>query len=137
MAIDEFYFHIKRGLGLWEALGHPLDTLSVAAPFSVIAFYDYSATSSYIFIALSALSCVFVTKDEFVHQKLCSWKEHWLHSILFMVHPLIFIAAYFLWQAPNTQLLGLSFQSFIQIQLIILVLFSIYQFTFWNKGRLF
>ncbi len=31
MAVDELHFHRRRGLGRWERLGHPLDTLTVLA----------------------------------------------------------------------------------------------------------
>ncbi len=27
--VDEFYFHRRRGLPIWERWGHPLDTLSL------------------------------------------------------------------------------------------------------------
>ena len=30
--VDDFYFHVARGLPRWEHLGHPLDTFTVLAP---------------------------------------------------------------------------------------------------------
>jgi len=37
--IDEFYFHVRRGLPKWERLGHPLDTLTVLACFAFVLFF--------------------------------------------------------------------------------------------------
>jgi len=139
MLIDEFYFHFKRGLGKWESLGHPLDTLSVLFPFIILVFLEPTGVYKTLYIGLSIFSCVFVTKDEFVHQKLCSWQENWLHAVLFMLHPVLFICAYFLWTSKNYSgyPLGLEFSGFMFLQIIILTSFMLYQIIYWNKGRFY
>ena len=35
---DEFYFHHRRGLGKWEKVGHPLDTLTVLMAYLFLLF---------------------------------------------------------------------------------------------------
>lgn len=93
MAVDEFYFHHKRGLPLWEKVGHPLDTISVAIAYA----YLYSGgTDLLTYLGLAGFSCVFITKDEFVHADLCGAIEQWLHGLLFVVHPVCFLSAWHL-----------------------------------------
>lgn len=139
MAIDEFYFHHKRGLGLWESLGHPLDTLTVIAAFAVIFFFPASEAFKVLFVGLSIFSCVFVTKDEFVHAKLCSWKENWVHAFLFMVHPALFVTAFFIWTngGGSNFIFGMSFKGFILVHLLLLTSFMMYQLIFWNRKRFY
>ena len=71
ISFDEFYFHVRRGLPKWERLGHPLDTLTVLACFCFVLFVPYSPFSLKVYIALALFSCIFVTKDEFVHKEHC------------------------------------------------------------------
>jgi hypothetical protein len=42
IAVDEFYFHRKRGLPRWERVGHPVDTFSVLLCFLFVLFVPYS-----------------------------------------------------------------------------------------------
>lgn len=139
MAVDEFYFHHKRGLGLWESLGHPMDTMTVIIAFSVIFFFPATGVYKALFVGLSIFSCLFVTKDEFVHQKLCSWQENWVHAFLFMVHPVLFVSAFYLWSndTGSNFLFGMTFNSFIFIHLLILTFFMMYQLLYWNKERFY
>src|SRR5580700_655918 len=96
---DEFYFHVRRGLPKWERLGHPLDTLTVLACFIFILLVPYSSFSLKIYIGLAIFSCIFVTKDEFVHKKCCPASEQWLHALLFLNHPIVLTAAGLIWSA--------------------------------------
>ena len=139
MLVDEFYFHHKRGLGLWESLGHPLDTLTVITTFSVLFFFPPTAFFKSLFIGVSIFSCIFVTKDEFVHQKLCSWQENWTHAVLFMIHPMLFICAYLIWvsEPKPSFLFGLGFNQFLQTHLTVLTVFMSYQFFYWNRFRIY
>lgn len=124
MVIDEV-LHYKRGLGLWERLGHPLDTLTVFVPLAMVSMNDYSETGLNVFIALGAFSCLFITKDEFVHTKECSSFENWLHSLLFILHPVIFVMTFILWKHhPDNQ--------FIDFQAILIGLFMLYQVIKWS-----
>lgn len=90
LTFDEFYFHMKRGLPLWERIGHPLDTFTVVLCLSFVLIFPYNQVFLLPFIILAVMSCLFVTKDEFVHKEHCNAKEQWLHSLLFVLHPLVY-----------------------------------------------
>lgn len=125
MLFDELYFHRKRGLPRWERIGHPLDTLSVLFCYLFLNLFNPSAFNMNIYIGLCVFSCLFVTKDEVVHTEKCEAKENWLHSLLFILHPIAFFAAGTLWQrgiGPNF-LFALVLTSF---------LFMIYQILYWS-----
>lgn len=122
---DEFYFHHKRRLPLWERIGHPIDTISVLLCFLYLIFNDPSFFHLKIYIGLSIVSCLLVTKDEFVHTEKCDAKENWLHAILFILHPITFLAASVIWfnhQDPR-YLIG---------QAVIMTIFVIYQIVYWG-----
>lgn len=124
MAYDE-HLHLKRGLGLWERLGHPLDTLTVFVPLSLIAINDFTPSRQTIYIILSVFSCLFITKDEWVHSKECSPVENWIHSLLFVLHPMIFIASGILWKYNYNE-------NFLLIQSVLVGIFMIYQIFRWS-----
>ena len=121
MLVDEFYFHERRGLPLWERIGHPLDTLSVAAPLGHLLFFNFQLSH---YVGLALFSSVLITKDEFVHKKVCGATEQWLHALLFVLHPLLFFAAYFLWEQGETE--------FLIIQLCLILSFLFYQLLRWS-----
>lgn len=121
MFVDEFYFHEKRGLGKWERLGHPFDTITVLSCYGYLIWFN---PSEMIYVSLCAVSCLFITKDEFVHRRDCTSYEHWLHSLLFLLHPICFVAAYMLWQQNDFAAL--------KIQFSIICLFLIYQTLRWS-----
>src|SRR5690606_37188104 len=120
MLTDEFHFHQRRGLPLWERIGHPLDTLSTLVALCIPAYLNHSSINTEIYIAFSVFSCIFITKDEFIHRDLCSRTEQWLHSILFILHPLTFIAAYYLWESNTAPI-------FLKMQTIAIFGFMLYQ----------
>lgn len=122
---DEFLFHRARGLPKWEIWGHPLDTFTVAVPFGIVTFTAYSPTLLNIFIFLSVVSCLFVTKDEFIHAHVCSKGEHWLHAVLFILHPTAFFAAGILWKE------GVAHEA-LKIQFVLILLFMLYQILYWS-----
>ena len=139
--IDEFYFHIKRGLPKWERLGHPLDTLTVLACFAFILFFPYSSLNLKIYIGLAIFSCIFVTKDEFVHKECCPAAEQWLHALLFLNHPLTLTAAGLIWPilhgdaGPAWLSLnahGELLKKMMWVQTISVGLFLCYQTIYWN-----
>lgn len=86
LVVDERFFHLRRGLGRWERWGHPVDTVSVLLPVLLAATTSPTSWGLGLFTAASVLSCLCVTKDEFVHAKACKPAEHWLHALLFLVH---------------------------------------------------
>lgn len=124
---DEFYFHHRRGLGKWEKLGHPLDTLTVLIAYLFLLFNSYSEMNLYIFIGIAAFSSLFVTKDEFVHAELCKPAEHWLHALLFILHPLSFLSAALLWKNQTGHNILLA-------QSLVLSLFILYQIIYWSRS---
>jgi hypothetical protein len=124
MGIDEV-FHNKRGLGLWESFGHPLDSFTVFVPMSYIAMNDYTEKGKVIFTILAIFSCIFITKDEWVHTKECSAMENWLHSVLFILHPLVFLCSGMLWRFyPDDE--------FLPYQAIAVGVFMLYQIFRWS-----
>lgn len=100
--IDEIYYHYKRGLGLWERLGHPADTITVLLCYLIVLCFPPTNNYLILYISLSIFSSLFVTKDEFVHAKLCVSGEMWLHSLLFLLHPLLFIIVGLYWLASGS-----------------------------------
>lgn len=125
MFFDEFYFHRKRGLPLWEKLGHPLDSFSVLCCYLFLLFFEYGETHLWIYIGLCIFSSLLITKDEFIHTERCEAQENWLHAFLFVIHPVTFFAAGLLW-----------FQSFdknfFMLQSLLVVVFMFYQIIYWN-----
>ena len=139
---DEFFFHVRRGLPKWERIGHPLDTLTVLCCFAFILFVPYSPLALKIYIALSIFSCVFVTKDEFVHKECCPAEEQWLHALLFLNHPVVLTAAGLLWPVVEgaggpAWLSGFlpyvrELRMFLVVQAGCTALFLLYQIIYWN-----
>jgi hypothetical protein len=125
MCFDELYFHKKRGLPLWEKIGHPLDTLTVLIAYLFLSFNEPSLFNLKVYIFLSAFSCLFVTKDEFVHTKYCEAKENWLHAVLFILHPLTFLSAGFIWFYQLSPF-------FLKIQPFVILFVLSYQILYWS-----
>jgi hypothetical protein len=123
IAVDEFRYHRKRGLPLWELVGHPLDTLTVVACVAWALLQAPTPEGLRGFFLLAVFSCVFVTKDEFVHQKVCTGGETWLHSLLFLLHPLCLGAIGWLWFHPEIE----GGITVIRGQLAMLAVFGVYQ----------
>lgn len=126
IGVDEMVFHLKRGLPKWERIGHPLDTLSTLACFAFTLFVPFSGGALKIFIALGVLSCLMITKDEFVHKHHCPAAEQWLHALLFVNHSILLFCLGWLW-ANNP---GLTW--FVALQAICIALFFLYQVIYWN-----
>ena len=133
LLIDEFYFHRRRGLGLWERVGHPIDNLLLFLPL-FFAFFRAPDTDSarWVYFGFSALSCLLITKDEWIHTRECRASENWLHALLFVLHPVALGAAAWAWiQAGSSfrvaleggALAGKVFAG----QLLLMVLFFGYQ----------
>ena len=125
LAVDEAWFHRRRGLPRWERLGHPIDTLSAALAVGWLAIAAPSPHQLAIAIALALASCLVITKDEWVHARACAPGEHWLHAILFVLHPIVFACfAALWWQHVTTP---------IEIQLALTITFGAYQVTYWRS----
>lgn len=97
MAVDELWYHRRRGLPRWERLGHPLDTLSAVLCYGWLAVARPDQPHALqVYVALAVISCALITKDERVHAGRCRPGEHWLHAWMFVVHPIV-LAAFGLW----------------------------------------
>lgn len=125
MVIDEFHFHRTRGLPLWERWGHPLDTLSVWICYGFLILFSPLPERIQVFAGIACLSCILVTKDEFVHHRLCSAGEQWLHSLLFILHPICFFTAGWMWWKGG-------FETIFAAQFLFIFIFFIYQTFYWN-----
>jgi hypothetical protein len=132
MLFDEGVFHRKRGLPAWERVGHPLDTLTVAVCYAWLVASPPGPHALAVYVGLAGFSCLFVTKDEFVHARLCEPAEGWLHSILFVLHPVVFLAFGVLWySAPASGPAGQG-AFFVRAQLVATLGFCLYQVLYWS-----
>lgn len=134
---DEFYYHHKRGLPLWERLGHPLDTITVLSCYLFIIYQEPTPKNLAIYIGLAAFSCLFITKDEFIHHENSGAGEQWLHSMLFVIHPIGLTVLLAYWYGGSfTGYLSPAdmgtFQQFIKVQTIIVSCFLSYQILYWS-----
>jgi 2-polyprenyl-6-hydroxyphenyl methylase/3-demethylubiquinone-9 3-methyltransferase len=123
MIADEFWFHRRRGLPRWERLGHPLDTLTIVL--CLVWLLAGGGLAGYVVLAIG--STLFVTKDEGIHAKQCGAGEHWLHAVLFALHPVVLAAfAYLASRGEYAILAG---------QLAVTIGFMAYQLIYWNVLR--
>jgi hypothetical protein len=128
MAFDEGWFHRRRGLPRWERIGHPLDTLSAALCFAWMLWADPKSPHAIgIYVGLGIFSSILITKDEFIHAKHCAPTEHWLHAVLFVVHPMVLTSFGYLWISQVA-----AVQWMLQVQLGLILLFAVYQIFYWS-----
>ena len=139
MTFDEVYFHRKRGLELWERIGHPLDTLTVLVCMAWLALATPSPSHLAIYVGLAAFSCLFITKDEIVHARRCAPGEHWVHAVLFVVHPLCLGSLALLWPSLHSPVTVLSSvppipwaAPIVRAQFVVTASFCVYQAAYWN-----
>lgn len=125
IGVDEYYFHIKRGLPKWERIGHPLDTLTVLLCFAFALIIAPSEGMIKWYVALGILSCLMITKDEFVHKHYCPPAEHWLHAVLFINHPILLTSMGLMWYYGHGFL-------FLALQALAVFGFFLYQVIYWN-----
>ena len=126
MAVDEGWFHRRRGLPRWERLGHPLDTLTTAACFAwIVTVPNETEGALAIYVGLSAFSCLFITKDKLVHARLCTPAEHWLHALLFVLHPIVLLCFGWIWASGGHHWV-------LEGQLLLTVTFLTFQILYWS-----
>lgn len=119
MFVDEVFFHRKREVPAWERWGHPIDAMVVLIAL-VILWWE---GPMWLYATVAMISCLTVTKDEWVHARLCTPTEHWLHAVLFLLHPVFFYAAYQLRWTYGTLFLWM---------MAIIALSITHQVWFWN-----
>ncbi len=127
LGLDEAFFHHRRGLPRWERWGHPLDTLSVLLCLGVALLFPAQAPWTKLYLGLAILSCLCVTKDEWVHAEKSPAAENWLHALLFLLHPALLWAVYILWKSTA----GVS-RILLGIEAGLCALFMGYQLVYWN-----
>lgn len=130
---DEFYFHFRRGLPRWERIGHPIDTASVLVCLAIPLLLEPSTIAVRVYAGASVFSCVLVTKDEWVHARECDGAENWLHSLLFMLHPVVFAVVGWHWILGFSPLTRMG----VSLQAAAVSFFALYQIIYWNfiRGR--
>jgi len=141
--VDEFYFHWRRGLPLWEKVGHPLDVCTLLGCFLWLANASYTETNLLIFAGLATFSCIFVTKEEWLHAQVCDAGEQWIHSLLFLLQPAALISAGVIWAhqtpvaaTPTALEAGAAWLfPIIEIQIVLQFAFLVYQIAFWGFIR--
>jgi hypothetical protein len=127
MLADEGWCHRRRGLPRWERIGHPLDTLTTALCYGWLVVQRPDAPHALsMYVGLSLFSCLFITKDEFVHSKLCDSLETWLHSVLFVMHPIVLLSFGILWISGGAPWV-------FEVQLFLTLAFASYQVVYWSK----
>lgn len=127
MALDEGWYHRRRGLPRWERIGHPLDTLSVALCYGwLVAVGPDRPHAAAVYAALALASCLFITKDEAVHLRRCGPGEQRLHACLFVLHPIVFAVFGLLWWR------GLAPWA-VRVQLGLTLGFLSYQIAYWSR----
>ncbi len=128
MLIDEAVHHRRRGLGVWEARGHVLDSLIFAAALAPAALLAPTRGAALLFAALATASSLLATKDEWIHAGECAPAEHWIHALLFVLHPCVLIAVGALWSRGEGR--------FLRTALPALALgYAFYQWAYWLAGR--
>ena len=138
ITFDEFRFHRRRGLPLWERIGHPLDSAILGLALLIPLLSPLTKVWVIVYALASLFSCLFVTKDEYVHTDLCESAENWLHSLLYQLHPIVLITAGLLWSArsghPLIQDLPSSLQAgtLLVIQASAIFSFMAYQLLYWR-----
>ena len=65
-----------------------------------------------------------MNKDELVHAARCGPAEQWLHSVLFVLHPIVLGVGALLWLRQERLLLGISAS--------LTAGFGLYQLVYWN-----
>jgi 2-polyprenyl-6-hydroxyphenyl methylase/3-demethylubiquinone-9 3-methyltransferase len=105
LAVDELACHRRRAVPRLEWLGHLLDTLVFLACLGCPLLLAPEPGHLRLYTGLAIASCLLITKDEWVHQRLCSGSEHWLHALLFILHPLVLVVTALLWIAGARSLL--------------------------------
>lgn len=128
MAVDELHFHERRGLPAWERWGHPLDTLTVFACYLFLCLGEPTRAGLWAYVCLGGFSCIFITKDEAVHGKLCGMTENWLHALLYVLHPItLAVAGWAWWHGAG----GLA----LPLVATAVGMFMVYQIWRWNRPK--
>jgi hypothetical protein len=125
MLFDEGVFHRRRRLPRWERVGHPLDTGTVLLCYAWLLAARPSDAHLVVYVGLVMASSLFITKDERLHATHCTAAEHWLHAVLFVLHPIVLFGAAWLWWSRRFELVLVA-------QVALTSAFALYQLLYWN-----
>ena len=123
--VDERRYHVRRGLPRWERIGHPLDTLTVVLAYLWALVHAPTRGALFGYVGLSLFSCLFITKDEPIHARLCDGGEMWIHAVQFVLHPMVLLAYALLW-------LGGGHETLLALLAGATAIFGVYQLVYWN-----
>lgn len=141
---DELIYHRRRGLPRWERLSHPLDAALWVLALCWLRFVPPGHDAAWIYVAILLVSSLSITKDEWVHARVCGGSEQWLHSVLFMLHPVLLILGgapgWGLWEVVHSSgEAGSMARGILAVQIGVAISFSLYQVHYWRRvdlGRL-
>ena len=140
MGFDEFRCHHRRVVPRWEWLGHALDTTVFLVCLVCPLVLAPTLPNLRLFGLLAVISCGLITKDEFIHQRLCSGGEHWLHAVLFILHPIVLFATGFLWVSigpgalSRSPMRGLPLAAWmLMLQVLLVSGFLVFQVFYWSR----
>jgi hypothetical protein len=92
-----------------------------------------------VYLCAASFSCLFITKDEWIHVRHCTGGEMWLHAFLFVMHPvLLAIAGAWRFIPPAAFPAGFPgsghdfFGAFLIGQAAVTAVFLLYQLLYWN-----
>jgi 2-polyprenyl-6-hydroxyphenyl methylase/3-demethylubiquinone-9 3-methyltransferase len=130
MMVDERAFHRVRGLGEWESWGHVADSAVFAAALLPAALLAPGRAAALLYALGAAGSTVMVAKDEWIHARECEPAEHWVHALLFSLHPCVLLGVGALWARGE----GALFRATLPL---VVAAYSFYQWRYWLGGRRF
>jgi 2-polyprenyl-6-hydroxyphenyl methylase/3-demethylubiquinone-9 3-methyltransferase len=128
MLVDEIVYHRRRVLGVWESWGHAFDSVVFAAALAPAALLAPSRRAALLFVVLAAASSLLATKDEWMHARECEPTEHWVHALLFVLHPCVLIAVGALWSLGEGRVLRFALP-------VLALGYALYQWAYWIGGR--
>ena len=128
--LDEYYFHRNRKLSRKEIISAISDGFLYIIPLIIATFTRFQEGRREFYIALSAISCLSIIKNEFFYPAL-NVKERVLHSLLYVLHPILLYSFYLSWK-------GNFFDTFPNFWIFQLLYVAIgfktvtYQMIYWN-----
>lgn len=107
--IDELICHRARfPMPKWELWSHPLDTSIVFLLVGLAVGLAPTEINQKIYAGIALISILLVTKDEWVHKVHCSGFELWIHSLLFILHPIFLYSIFRGWVTGQNNFLGVT-----------------------------
>ncbi len=96
--VDEYILRKQRDVSQKEINSVLVDGLLFLSIVAMTIFTSYSKNLGYIYLVLSALSCISIVINEAFYPASLSCKERVIHALLYILHPLILYAFYSSWK---------------------------------------